>query len=228
MMLMLGWRAAIRRSGADAGIDGERRTGERKHGSVVDGITEDDIRLWAVYTLEGERLAIVCGDVDERAGDEAVHHGDAGGEDALRRDTEVANTLFDDPVVGGADGPDLASGGLEISDQALHLRKNVGVDLGAEEGGSSTAELGLFEAGVELHHLSADSQFGDVAGAIEAVAGIDPVGGIAGDQSGFDGPEHEPIAGVSAPESAVAVEDSRARRQREDCAMEVASGQVGR
>ena len=138
-----------------------------------------------------------------------------------RRNAEVADAFFDDPVVGGADGPDFAAGGVEIGDEALHLRKDVGMDLGAEEGGGGAAELGLLEAGVELHHLSADGEFGDVAGAIEAVAGIDPVGGIAGDESGFDGPEHEAVAGVAAPEGAVAVEDGDAGRQREDGAVEV-------
>ena len=60
---------------------------------------------------EGERLALVCGDIDERAGDEAVDDGDARGEDALGRDAEVADAFFNDPVVGGADGPDFAAGG---------------------------------------------------------------------------------------------------------------------
>ena len=140
----------------------------------------------AVRTPERQRFAFVRGDIDERAGDQAIDDGDAGGEDTLRRNAEVANAFFDDPVVSGADSPDLAAGGAQVGDQALHLRKDVGTDLGADEGGCSAAELGFLEAGVELHHLSADSEFGDVAGEIEAVAGIDPVGGIAGDESGLD------------------------------------------
>ena len=154
--------------------------------------------------------------------------GDARGENALRWDAKVADALFDDPVIRGADGPDFAAGGAEIGDQALHLWEDVGMNLGAEEGGGGAAKLGLFEAGVELHHLAADGEFGDVAGEVEAVAGVDPVGGIAGDESGVDGPEHEVIAGVAAPEGAVAVEDGGAGRERENGAVEVVGRQTCR
>src|SRR5581483_9531083 len=52
---------------------------------------------------------------------------------------------------------------------------------------------------------------GDFAGAVSAVLRIDPVGGIARYQPGFNGPDHKAIPCVAAPKGAVAVEDGDLR-----------------
>ncbi len=82
--------------------------------------------------------------------------GDVGGEDLFGGDVEAADAFFDDPVAGGADGPDFGVGGLEVGDEGAEFGEDVGFDVGAEEFGGGGAEGRLGEAGVDLDHLAAD------------------------------------------------------------------------
>ena len=66
------------------------------------------------------------------------------------------------------------------------------------------------EAGVDLHHLPAHGGFVDGSGEVGAVTGVEPVGGGAGDEALVDRPDHKAVAGISAPEGAVAIEDGDA------------------
>ena len=81
---------------------------------------------------------------------------DAGGEDAVRGDAEAADAFFDDPVVGGADGPDVGAGGAEVGDEGLHLGEDLRSIVGGEEVGGGAAQLVFAEAGVDLDHLAAN------------------------------------------------------------------------
>ena len=169
---------------------------------------------------EGGCFALVGGDVDEGVGDDAVDDVDAGGEDAVGGDAEARTALFDDPVVGGADGPDArrcGCGGRRR--ERLISGKMFLVDAGWKEGTGGGADLFFAEALVHLDHLAADGDLGDLAAVVEAIAVVDPVGGLAGDEAGLDGPVHEAGAGVAGPEGAVAVEDG-------DCGGEVEDGAV--
>ena len=188
------------------GVDGEGAAGDGEHGCVVDRVAEDGVGSGDADAVEGGDLVLVGGDFDEAVGDEAVDDVHAGGEDAVGGDAEAGHAFFDDPVVGGADGPDVDAFGLEVGDELLHLGEDVGFDAGLEEGAGGGAHLGLAEALVHLDHLAADGDLGDLAALVEAVAGVDPVVGLAGDEAGFDGPVHEAGAGVGGPEGAVAVE----------------------
>jgi hypothetical protein len=74
--------------------------------------------------------------------------------------------------------------------------------------GGGGAKFLIAQAGVDLHHLATDFLFADLAGTVGAMAGVDPVAGGTGDQSLLKRPGHESIAGVSAPEGSIAIEDS--------------------
>ena len=85
---------------------------------------------------EGFDFVFVGGDVDEAVGDEAggvdLY---AGGEDVVGGDVEAADAFFDDPVVGGGDGPDVAAVVLELGDEDGEFGEDVGLDVVAEEAG---------------------------------------------------------------------------------------------
>ena len=157
-----------------------RTSGDGEHGGVVDGVAEDGVGRGDAGAGERGDLALVGGDVEEDVGDDAVGDGDAGGEDAGGRDGEAADALLDDPVAGGADGPDVGAGGLEVADEGEHLGEDVGLDLGGEEFGGGGAHLLLAEAVVDLDHLAADGELGDLAAEVGAVALVEPVDGARG------------------------------------------------
>ncbi len=156
----------------------------------------------------------------EGVGDDAVGDLDAGAEDAVGGDAEAEHALFDDPVVGGADGPDVDFAGLEFADEGEHFGEDVLLDAGGEEGAGGGAYFGLAEAVVHLNHLAADVELGDFAAEIASVLGVDPVGGLAGDQAGFKGPMHEAGTGIPGPKGAIAVEDGNLWIEFEDGLME--------
>ena len=91
----------------------------------MDGVAEDGVGVGDAGAGEGGGFALVGGDVDEGVGDDAVGDADAGGEDAVGGDAEALDALFDDPVVGGADGPDLDVAGAEFVDEGEHLGEDV-------------------------------------------------------------------------------------------------------
>ena len=150
---------------------------------------------------------------------------DAGGEDAVGGDAEALDALFDDPVVGGADGPDLDVAVAELVDEGEHLGEDVLLDAGLEEDAGGGAHLLFAEALVHLDHLAADVEFGDFAAEVAPVFGVDPVGGVAGDEAGLDAPVHEAGAGVAGPEGAVAVEDGYCGGEVEDGLVEFCGGE---
>ena len=85
----------------------EGAAGDGEHRGVMDGVAEDRVGRGDADAGEGGDFAFVGGHVEEDVGDDAVLDLDAGREDAVCGDPKRANTFFDDPVVGGADGPDL-------------------------------------------------------------------------------------------------------------------------
>ncbi len=200
------------------------RDGE--HGGVVDGVAEDGVGYGDADATQGFDFAFVGGDVDDAVGGIKAVGFDACGEDAVGGDVEALDAFFDDPVVGGADGPDVAAVSLEVGNEGEHLREDVGFDVGAEEVGGGVAEGVDGETAVNLDHLAADVEFGDGALAVAVVAGVEPGDLRGGDELVVDGPAHERGAGVAGPEGAVAIEDSDFRRERVDACVEGGSGEV--
>jgi hypothetical protein len=213
----------------EGAVDAVEAAGDGEHGGVVDGVAEDGVGRGDVccdaYMAEGFYFVFVGGDVEEVVGDEAVG-GDlyAGGEDVAGRDVEAANAFFDDPVVGGADGPDVAAVALEFGDELGHLGEDVGLDVATEEVCSGVAESFDGEIAVDLDHLAADVVFGDGAAFVAFVTVIHPGDLFGGDEFGIDGPVHEGGAGVAGPESAVAVEYSDAGGEGVDAGVEFRRG----
>src|SRR6202034_3704799 len=130
---------------AGAGIYGEGPAGsvlaarDGEHGRVVDGVAEDGVGCGDADAAEGFDFVFVGGDVEEAVGDDAVVDGDAGGEDVVGGDVEAADAFFDDPVVGGADGPDVAAVVLEVGDEGGEFGEDVGLDVVGEEVGGGGA-----------------------------------------------------------------------------------------
>lgn len=208
-------------------VDGEGAAGDLKHGGVVDGVAEDGVGVGDADAAEGFGLAFVCGDVDELAGDDAVFNFDAGGKDAGGGNVEALDAFFDDPVVGGTDGPDFGALLLEFGDEGAEFGEDLRFDVGAEIFGGGSAEFVFVEAAVDLDHFTADVQLGDFSLAVEAMAGVDPVGGVAGEQADVHGPGHEADAGVAGPEGAVAVEDGDAGLGGKDFLLELLGCESG-
>ena len=129
---------------AGGGVYGEGLAGDGEHGRVVDGVAEDGVGcVFACRdadATEGFDFVFVGGDVDEAVGDDAVNDFDARGEDVIGGDVEAADAFFDDPVVGGADGPDVAAVVLELGDEDGEFGEDVGLDVIGEEVGGGGAE----------------------------------------------------------------------------------------
>jgi hypothetical protein len=155
--------------GGGAGEEGGRRVDgegaglsisaacDGEHGGVVDGVAEDGAGCGDAGAVKGGDFELVGGDGEERVGDDAAWvDGYLCGEDFFGGDVEAADALFDDPVRGGTDGPDLGAGGLEVVDEGEEFGEDVGFDVGGEELGRGGAEVLLGEAGVDLDHLAAD------------------------------------------------------------------------
>ena len=200
--------------------------GDGEHVGVVNGVSEDGVRGGDADAVQRGYLAIVGGNVQEGFGNDPVFDFDTCGKNAAGGDAEALDALFDDPVVRGGDDPDLYASGAELGDEGEHLREDVFFDAGGEEGTGGCAHLGLAEAVVHLDHLAADIELGDVASFIAAVFGVDPVGGLTGDEAGFDSPVHKGGASVAGPEGAIAVEYSYGGGELEDSVVELFGGEV--
>ena len=138
------------------GVDGEGTGGDGEHGGVVDGVAEDGAGCGDADAVEGGYFAFVGGDVKEALGGDVVLHGDASCEDAVGGDVEALDAFFNDPIAGGADGPDVDAVLLEVGDELEHFGEDVALDVVGEEIGGGTAEFGLAESVVDLHHFAAD------------------------------------------------------------------------
>ena len=138
------------------------------------GVAEDCVGRRDADARERGDLALVGGDIKESIGDDPVSDEYTRGEDAVWRNGESADALLDDPVAGRADGPYLCAGGLQVAHEREHLGENIPLDLSGEELSGGGAHLGFAEAGVDLHHLSADGEFGDLAGEVAAIAEVQP------------------------------------------------------
>jgi len=211
---------------AGAGIYGEGLARDGKHCGVVDGVAEDGVGGGDADAAQGFDFVFVGGDVDEAVGDDVVVDLDAGAEDVVGGDVEAANTFFDDPVVGGADGPDVAAVALEVGDEEGELGEDVGLDVVGEEVGGGGAEGCDWEAAVDLGHVAADVVLGDLAALVAFVALVEPGDLFGGDEFGVDGPVHEGGAGVAGPEGAVAVEYGDAGVEGVDAGVEVGRGEA--
>ncbi len=197
----------------------------------MDGVAEDGVGgVFAggdAYAAEGFDFVFVGGDVDEAVGDEAgVVDLYAGGEDVVGGDVEAADAFFDDPVVGGGDGPDVAAVVLELGDEDGEFGEDVGLDVVAEELGGGGAEAVDGEAAVDGDHVAADVVLGDGAVLVAFVAFLDPGDLVEGDELGVDGPVHEGGAGVAGPEGAVAVEYGDLGVEGVDAGVEVGGGEA--
>jgi len=201
--------------------------GYGEHGRVVDGVAEYGVGFGDADAAEGFDFVFVGGDVDELVGDEAVGVDFyVGGEDVAGGDGEAADAFFDDPVVSGADGPDVAAVVLELGDEDGEFGEDVGLDVVAEELGGGDAEAVDGEAAVDGGHVAADVVLGDGAALVAGVAFLDPGDLVEGDEFGVDGPVHKGGAGVAGPESAVAVEYGDLGVESEDAGVEVRGGEA--
>ena len=162
--------------------------------------------------MERGDLGFVGGNVKEVIGEDAGGDGDLGSEYAVLGDREGAGTWGDDPFVGGTDGPQIGTESAEECYDALHLGEDVSADVQVEVDLGGLAQLAFADAGVDLGHLAANPGLADLAGLVGAMASVDPVARAARDEALFHRPDHEAVAGVAAPESAVAVYDRSARR----------------
>jgi hypothetical protein len=211
------------------GIDWEGSTGDGQHGGIVQGVAEDDVGMGDARAGEGSDLAFVGGDVAQGGcgygGAAGAGAGDAGGEHVVGGDVEAADTFFDDPVAGGADGPDVDAGAAKIADEAEHFGKDVFFDLGGEELGGGVAEGGDGDALVDLDHFAADVEFGDVSGLVTHVAAFHPVDFFEREKAVLHGPPHEGGACVSGPEGAVAIKDGEAGLEGVDASEELGGGE---
>jgi hypothetical protein len=182
---------------AGGGVYGEGPAGsvlaarDGKHGGVVDGVAEDGVGCGDGDAAEGFDFVFVGGDVDEAVGDDAVVDLDAGAEDMVGGDVEAVDSFFDDPVVGGTDGPDVAAVVPELGDERGELGEDVGLDVVAEEMGGGGAEGFDGETAVDLGHVAADVVLGYGAALVAFVAFIEPRDLRGGDELGVDGPVHE-------------------------------------
>ena len=131
------------------------------------------VRVGEADAGEGGDFAFVGGDVEQRVGDEAVDDSYSGCEDAgglmPKRRTPSSMTQSQVELTAQISTPRNWSSRMRTS----HLGKDVGFDLGGEEFGGGGAEVGLAEAGVDLDHLAADFEFGDLAGEVAAVADVE-------------------------------------------------------
>jgi len=217
-------------SGGGVYGEGTVGAGDGEHGGVVDGVAEDGV--WCVFAggdadaAEGFYFVFVGGDMDEAVGDEAVVDFYAGREDVVGGDVEAADAFFDDPVVGGADGPEVAAFLLELGDEGGEFGEDVGLDVVAEELGGGGAEAIDGEAAVDGDHVAADVVLGDGGVFIAFVALLDPGDLVEGDELGVDGPVHEGGAGVAGPEGAVAVEYGDLWVEGVDAGVEVGGGEA--
>ena len=193
----------------------------------MNGVAEDDVGCVDAGLVEGSDLALVCGNAEDLVGDDAVDDSDPGGQDVIGGDAEVTDAFLDDPVVGGADGPDLGAEQVELIDEVLHLREDSRAAELGEVDASDSAHLVFSQTLVHLDHFAADGEFGDFAAEIGAVAAVDEVDDLAGDETGLDGPFHELGAGIAGPEGAVAIEDGDVWGGVEDGGVEVGGLQGG-
>ena len=138
------------------GIDGKRAARNGQHGGVVDGVAEDRVWVHNAGVTKGCDFALIGGNIEDPVGNAAVVYGYAGGEDAVGGDVEAADAFFNDPIVCGADGPDVGAALLELGDEVVEFGEDVGFDVIAEEGGGCDTESAFLEAGVNLDHLAAD------------------------------------------------------------------------
>jgi len=94
--------------------------GHGQHLAIPDSVAEGAIGPWLMGQLEHgtKRLGFAgaAGNSDEAVGDDTILNCYFGGEDAIFWDAEVGHARTDDPLIGGGNGPDVASGGA----QAVH------------------------------------------------------------------------------------------------------------
>ena len=202
-------------------VDGEGTACDGEHGGVVDGVAEDYVGGVHAGVLESGHLPFVRRNGEDLVGDDSVDDSCSGGQDVIGGDAELTDTFLDDPVVGGADGPDLGSKLVELVDEGLHLREDPRTNELGEVDAGDAAHLVLTQTLVHLDHFAADGELGDLAAEVGAIAAVDEVDDLAGDEAGLDGPLHELGAGVAGPEGAVAVEDGGAGGGIEDGVVEL-------
>jgi hypothetical protein len=206
------------------GVDREGMRRHFQHGKVVERVAEDGISPGNSDAPESGGFGGSGGNVDEFAGDDSVCDSDLRSEHSIVGDAEFANTFRDDPLIGGADGPEFDSLVAQHGDERGYFGEDVRPNMFGKVTCGSGAEFLFMQAGVHLHHLSADLEFADVSGDVGAVAGVHPVAGGAGDESLVHGPDHEAVAGVAAPEGTVAVEDCDFGGRFQDEMFELLSG----
>jgi hypothetical protein len=198
--------------------------GDGEHGGIVDRVAEDDIGRGDAGAMQGGDLAFIGGDVDELAGGDAVRDLDARGEDAVGGDVEALDALFNDPIVGRTDSPDVAAAALDVCDECGELGEDAVLDVPGEEGGGGGAECGEREAAIDLDHLSADGELGYFAAEVAGVAAVEPGNLRWRDKASVDAPTHEGGAGIAGPECAVTIEDGDTGGEGVDAGVELWGG----
>ena len=143
------------------------------------------------------------------------------------RNAECANALGDDPLVGGADGPEIDAGLTQSGEERGQLGEDAGAYKLVEIVRGGGAQFLFAQAGVDLHHLTADHEFADVALAVGAMACVDPVAGGARNQTLLERPEHEAQARISTPQGSIAIEHGNLGIAFEDQPFKLRGGPLG-
>jgi hypothetical protein len=135
---------------------------------------------------------------------------------------------FDDPVVGGADRPDICASVAEVGDQRLHLGKDLRFDVRGEVAGGGAAQFVFAKARVNLNHLATDRGLRRLRRAGRAGGGRRSSRWLRARAPRLDRPRHEAEAGIAIPERTIAVEDGDAWRRRKNGATELLSAEPHR
>src|ERR1041385_1345336 len=106
------------------GIHGKRMHCQLKHGCIMNGIAEAYVYLLLDYFSDGLSLAGPAGHADEPISDLSIFNMDAGGQHTTPRDAKTLYAFAHHPVIGGRDGPNLASNGFQFAREPQHLREN--------------------------------------------------------------------------------------------------------
>jgi len=77
----------------------ESTAGDRQHGSVVHGVSEDCVWSGDADSGEGIDLALICRNVKEFVGDDSIDDFDSGCKDAVGGNVESLQALLNNPII---------------------------------------------------------------------------------------------------------------------------------
>ena len=180
-------------------VHGIRLQCDLQHRSVVNGVSEYHVRSGDARLYQRLGLTFSGRNVEQLAGNDPTHYLGPCGNHPGGRNVEAANAFIDDPVVGRTHHPDICPTIVQRGNEGTHFGEDLVCETCLEECRSGPANFQFTQAVVDLNHFPAHGEFRDRAGKIEAVAGVDPIARVAGDDPLFDRPDHEVVSRVSVP-----------------------------